>query len=258
MSVHPTAIVDESARVAESAEIGPYCIVGSDVDIGERTRLKAHVYAEGPLVVGQDNLFYPYCTVGVAPQDLKYRGERSRTLIGDRNTIREFVAIHRGTQGGGMITTIGSDNLLQAHAHVAHDCCIGSHIVLGHGVTMGGHVTIGDWAWVGAFSGIHQFCRIGAHAMIGGYSVITQDVLPYATTVSERPVKIFGANKVGLERRGFPSESIQALQTAFRILTRSGLNTSQALEKIRAEVPPDDTIADLLEFIATSERGFIK
>jgi UDP-N-acetylglucosamine acyltransferase len=257
-AVHPTAIVDASARIADTAEIGPYCILGAGVEIGERTCLKAHVYAEGPLVIGEDNLFYPYCTVGVAPQDLKYKGERSRTVIGDRNTIREFVAIHRGTEGGGMITSIGSDNLLQAHAHVAHDCCLASHIVLGHGVTMGGHVSIGEWAWVGAFSGVHQFCRVGRHAMIGGYSVITQDVLPYSTTVSQREVRIFGANKVGLERRGFPPEAIQTLQTAFRVLTRAGLNTTQAVERIREEVPPSEAISELLEFIATSERGFVK
>jgi UDP-N-acetylglucosamine acyltransferase len=258
MSVHPAAIVDESARIAPSAEIGPYCIVGADVEIGERTRLTAHVYAEGPLRIGEDNLLFPYVTVGVAPQDLKYKGERSRTVIGDRNTIREFAAIHRGTEGGGMITTIGNDNLLQAHAHVAHDCTLGAHIVLGHGVTMAGHVTIGDWAWVGAFSGIHQFCRVGRHAMIGGYSVITQDVLPYSTTVTEREAKVFGANKVGLERRGFPADSIHALQTAFRVLTRAGLNTSQAVERIRTEVPQTEAVADLLDFIAASERGFVK
>jgi UDP-N-acetylglucosamine acyltransferase len=258
MPVHPTAIVDGSARIDASAEIGPYCIIGAEVEIGARTRLRAHVFAEGPLVVGEDNLFYPYTTVGVAPQDLKYRGERSRTVIGDRNTIREFVAIHRGTEGGGMITSIGGDNLLQAYSHVAHDCSLGSHIVLGHGVTMGGHVAIGDWAWVGAFSGVHQFCRVGRHAMIGGYSVITQDVLPYSTTVSHREVKVFGANKVGLERRGFSGDAIQALQHAMRILSRSGLNTTQAVERIREEVPADEQISELLEFIAASERGFVK
>jgi UDP-N-acetylglucosamine acyltransferase len=258
MAVHPTAIIDASARIAASAEIGPYCIIGADVEIGERTVLKAHVYAEGPLLIGEENVLFPYVTVGVAPQDLKYKGERSRTVIGDRNTIREFAAIHRGTEGGGIITTIGSDNLLQAHAHVAHDCTLGSHIVLGHGVTMAGHVTIGDWAWVGAFSGVHQFCRVGRHAMVGGYSVITQDVLPYSTTVTEREAKVFGANKIGLERRGFDAEDIQALQTAFRVLTRSGLNTSQAVERIRTEVPQNEAISDLLEFIASSERGFVK
>ena len=157
-----------------------------------------------------------------------------------------------------MLTAIGDDNLLQAHAHVAHDCSLGSHIVLGHGVTMAGHVTIGDWAWVGAFSGVHQFCRIGRHAMVGGYSVITQDVLPFSTTVTEREARIFGANKTGLERRGFPAEAIQSLQTAFRLLTRSGLNTTQAVERIRAETPPNEAISELLEFIKSSQRGFVK
>jgi len=258
MPIHPTAIVDSSARIAESAEIGPYCCIAADVEIGARSVLKAHVFAEGPLAIGEDNLFYPYSTVGVAPQDLKYRGERSSTVIGDRNTIREFVAIHRGTTAGGMVTTIGNDNLLQAHAHVAHDCVLGSHIVLGHGVTMAGHVIIGDWAWVGAFSGVHQFCRVGRHAMVGGYSVITQDVLPFSTTVTEREARIFGANKTGLERRGFPAETILALQTAFRLLTRAGLNTTQAVEKIRAEAPPNEAISELLDFIGSSQRGFVK
>jgi UDP-N-acetylglucosamine acyltransferase len=258
MPVHPTAIVDRTARIADTAEIGPYCIIGADVEVGERTRMLAHVYVEGPIGIGEENLFYPYSTIGVAPQDLKYKGERSRTQIGSRNTIREFVAIHRGTEGGGMLTHIGDDNLLQAHSHVAHDCSLGSHIVLGHGVTMAGHVTIEDWAWVGAFSGIHQFCRVGKHSMIGGYSVVTQDVLPYSTSVSPREIKVFGANRVGLERRGFPEEVIESLQSTMRILTRSGLNTSQALERIRAEVPKCGEVDEVLAFIAASERGFVK
>jgi UDP-N-acetylglucosamine acyltransferase len=258
MPVHPTAIVDRTARIADTAEIGPYCIIGADVEVGERTRMLAHVYVEGPIGIGEDNLFYPYSTIGVAPQDLKYKGERSRTEIGSRNTIREFVAIHRGTEGGGMLTRIGDGNLLQAHSHVAHDCSLGSHIVLGHGVTMAGHVTIEDWAWVGAFSGIHQFCRVGKHSMIGGYSVVTQDVLPYSTSVSPREIKVFGANRVGLERRGFPEEVIESLQSTMRILTRSGLNTTQALERIRAEVPKCGEVDEVLAFIAASERGFVK
>ena len=162
-----------------------------------------HVFVEGPIEIGDDNLFYPYSTVGVAPQDLKYKGERSETKIGHRNLIREFVTIHRGTEGGGMLTSIGSDNLLSAYTHVAHDVRIGNHTVLSHGATLGGHVLVDDYAVVGAYCGIHQFCRVGRFAMIGGYSVVTQDVLPFATTVSARENKIFGANRVGLERRGY-------------------------------------------------------
>jgi UDP-N-acetylglucosamine acyltransferase len=202
MPIHPTAIVDPAARVDPSADIGPYSILGPEVEIGARTRLMAHVYVEGPTWIGEDNLFFPYSTVGVASQDLKYRGERAETRIGRRNRIREFVTIHRGTGGGGALTSIGDDNLLMAYVHVAHDVHIGSRTILGNAVTFGGHVTVGDWAGIGAFSGVHQFCRIGRHCYIGGYSVVTQDVLPYSMTVSPREVKTFGANRTGLERRG--------------------------------------------------------
>jgi UDP-N-acetylglucosamine acyltransferase len=210
------------------------------------------------MTIGEDNTFYPYSTVGVAPQDLKYQGEKSQTVIGDRNRIREFVTIHRGTEGGGMLTRIGSDNLLMAYAHVAHDVQMADHIVLGHGGTLGGHVIVGEWAVVSAHSGIHQFCRIGRHSIIGGYSVVTQDILPYSTTVSPREVKTFGANKVGLERRGFPTSTIEGLQNAFRILTRSGLNTTQAIERIREEIPDIPEIDELIDFIQSAERGFVK
>ena len=258
MPVHPTALVDKTARIADSADIGPYCIVGADVEVGARTVFKAHIFAEGPLTIGEDNVFYPYTTVGVAPQDLKYKGERSRTVIGDRNRIREFVTIHRGTEGGGMTTAIGHDNLLMAYVHVAHDVYVGSHTVLSNGATLAGHVVIGDWAVIGAFSGVHQFCRVGRHAMIGGYSVVTQDALPFATTVTQRETRVFGANRTGLERRGFDSEIIDSLQTSLRLLTRAGLNTAQAVERIRAEVPQNEYISELLDFIASSERGFVK
>ncbi len=258
MPIHPTAIVDPRAHVAATAEIGPYCILGADVAIGERTRLMAHVYVEGPIRIGEDNIFFPYSTVGVASQDLKYHGERSETRIGDRNKIREFVTIHRGTEGGGMVTSIGSDNLLMAYVHVAHDCSVGSHVVLGHSATLGGHVAVGDWAVVSASTGVHQFCRIGRHAIVGGYSVVTQDVMPFSNTVSEREIKVFGANRIGLERRGFATESIESLQIALRLLTRAGLNTTQAIERIRADVPACAEVDELIEFIHASERGVVK
>lgn len=258
MGIHPTAIVDPAARIAETAEIGPYSIVGPEVEIGPGTRLMAHVYVEGPTWIGQDNIFFPYSTVGVASQDLKYKGERAETRIGNRNRIREFVTIHRGTEGGGLVTSIGDDNLLMAYVHVAHDVRIGNHTVLANGVTIGGHVEVGDWAVIGAFSGVHQFCRVGRHAMVGGYSVITQDIAPYSTTVSPREAKVYGANKTGLERRGFPTETIEKLQKAFRLLTHAKLNTSQAIERIRAEIPDCPEVQELIEFILASERGVIK
>ena len=258
MAVHPSAIVDPSARIADSAEIGPYCVIGPDVTIGARTRLLGHIYVEGPISIGEDSVFHPYSTVGVAPQDLKYHGERSETRIGDKNLIREFVTIHRGTEGGGLLTTIGDENLLQAYAHVAHDCHVGSHCILSHSATLGGHVTIEDYAVVGAHCGVHQFCRVGEHCYIGGYSVITQDVLPYSLVVTERGAQLFGVNKVGLERRGFSKDTVQSLHKAIRILTKSGLNTDQALERIRDEVAADPATEKLLGFIESSERGIVK
>ena len=258
MAIHPSAIVDPKARIAGTADIGPYCIIGAEVEIGEGTRLMANVYVEGPAWIGEENVFFPYSTAGVASQDLKYKGERAETRIGHRNKIREFVTIHRGTEGGGLVTRIGDDNLLMAYVHVAHDVQVGNHTVLSHGATLGGHVIVGDWAVVGAYTGVHQFCRIGRHTFIGGYSVVTQDVLPFSLTVSEREIRIFGANRTGLERRGFATDRIEPLQTAFRLLTRAGLNTSQAVERIRAEIDPTPDLDELLAFIDESERGFVK
>ena len=258
MPIHPTAIVDPAARIAESAEIGPYSIIGAGVEIGARTLVKGHVFMEGALTIGDDNIFFPYSTVGVAPQDLKYKGETSQLRIGHRNRIREFATLHRGTEGGGMITSIGDDNLLMAYTHVAHDVQLGSHVVLSHAATLGGHVIVEDWAWIGAAVGVHQFCRIGRHSITGGYSVVTQDVLPFSNTVTAREAKVFGANSTGLERRGFSAAAIDSLHKAFRLLTRAGLNTAQAIERIRQEVPPGEEVNELLEFIASSERGFIK
>jgi UDP-N-acetylglucosamine acyltransferase len=256
--IHPTAIVDPHARIAESAEIGPFCVIGPEVEIGERTRLMANLYIEGPTWIGADNIFFPYTTVGVASQDLKYQGERAETRIGNRNRIREFVTIHRGTAGGGRVTSIGDDNLLMAYTHVAHDVRIGNHTILANAVTLGGHVTVGDWASIGAACGVHQFCRIGRHCYVGGYSVVTQDVMPYSMTVQKREIGVFGANKTGLERRGFPTETIERLQTAFRLLTRAGLNTSQAIEKIETELGACPELEEVIEFIRSSERGVIK
>ena len=258
MPVHPTAIVSPGARIAETAEIGPYSIIGDEVEIGAGSRLMAHVYMEGPLRAGEDNLFFPYSTVGVVSQDLKYHGERAETRIGNRNKIREFVTIHRGTEGGGLVTSIGDDNLMMAYTHVAHDVHVGNRVVLANAVTLGGHVSVGDWAVIGASTGVHQFCRVGRHAIIGGYSVVTQDVLPFSNTVSERGIKVFGANRIGLERRGFERATIEKLQTALRLLTRAGLNTSQAVERIRAEIAECPEVEELVAFIGESQRGVIK
>jgi UDP-N-acetylglucosamine acyltransferase len=258
MAIHPSALIDPQARISTSAEIGPFCIIGAGVEIGARTRMMAHVYVEGLTHIGEDNVFYPYSTIGVASQDLKYKGEPAETRIGNRNKIREFVSIHRGTEGGGLVTEIRDDNLLMAYAHVAHDVRVGDHTQIGNAVTFAGHVVVEDWAVIEAFSGVHQFCRIGKHAFVGGYSVVTKDVLPFSMTVSPRESKVFGENKVGLERRGFAKDVIESLHKAFRLLTKSGLNTTQAVERIRAEVPDGPEVRDLLAFMERSERGFVK
>ena len=258
MPVHPTAIVDPAARIDASAEIGPWCVIGAEVEIGARTRLMANLFVEGPATIGEDNIFFPYSTVGVASQDKKYKGERAHTRIGNRNSIREFVTIHRGTEGGGLLTSIGDDCLLMTYTHVAHDCRIGNNVILGNSVGLAGHVTIEDWADVSPFSGVHQFCRIGRHSFIGPYTVIKQDVMPFSLTSCQPEVSVFGANAVGLARRGVDRIAIEALQTAFRLLTRAGLNTSQAVERIRDEVASCAEVEALLEFIEASERGVIK
>jgi UDP-N-acetylglucosamine acyltransferase len=258
MAIHPTAIVDSKADVSADAEIGPYCIVGANVAIGSQTRLIAHVVLEGKLTIGKDNIFYPYSNIGAAPQDLKYKGEPSETRIGNRNKIREFVTVNRGTEGGGMITAIGDDNLVMAYVHVAHDVVLTDRIILANGVTFAGHVHVGEYANIGGHTGIHQFVRIGRHSMVGSYSVINRDVLPFSTIASPREANVYGANRIGLERRGFTAEQIEPLQNALRILTRSGLNTSQALSRIEEELPKTPEIDELQAFIRDSKHGFVK
>lgn len=258
MGIHPTAIVDNTAEIATDAEIGPYCVIGPGVSIGARTRLLAHNYLEGKLTIGEDNVFFPYASCGLTPQDMKYRGEPSQTRIGHRNSIRECVTIHRGTEGGGRLTGIGDDNLLMAYVHIAHDVILGNHIVLANNVTFAGHVVVDDYVNIGGLSAIHQFVRIGAYAIVGSYSVIKKDVLPYSTTASAHEAHVYGANRVGLERRGFDTEAIEPLQNAFRLLTRGGLNTSQALAKIEQEVPPTPEVKHVLDFIRASKHGFVK
>lgn len=258
MAIHSTAIIDSKAEIAPDAEIGPYCVIGRDVKIGARTQLMAHAFMEGKLAIGEDNVFYPYCSCGVAPQDLKYKGEASETRIGNRNKIREFVTIHRGTEGGGMVTSIGDDNLLMAYVHVAHDVIIGNHIILANGVTFAGHVIVDDYANVGGLSAVHQFIQIGKYSMIGSRSVIKQNVLPFSITATQHASQIYGANRVGLQRNGFTSDEIESLQNAFRVLTHSGLNTSQALTRVAEEIPQTESVKELLQFIRASDRGFTK
>ena len=258
MPIHPSAIIHPDTTIAADADIGPYCVIGQGVKIGARTRLTSHVVLEGKLTVGEDNVFFPFCSCGVEPQDKKYHGEPSETIIGNGNSIREFVTIHRGTEGGGMRTVIGDHNLLMAYVHVAHDVIIHNHTILANGVTFAGHVTVEDYANVGGLSAIHQFVRIGKYSIVGSRSVIKQNVLPFSQTASDHESKVYGANRVGLQRSGFPPQAIEPLQTAFRLISNAGLNTSQALARIEQEIPPTTEVKELLDFIRSSERGFVK
>jgi UDP-N-acetylglucosamine acyltransferase len=256
VSIHSSAIVAPGAVVPESCNVGPYCTIGPEVVLGEGCTLVSHVVLDGRTRIGARNTIYPFTSIGVAPQDLKYGGEPTETEIGDDNVIRECVTVSRGTTGGGGITRIASHNLLMAYVHIGHDSQVGSHCILANAATLAGHVTIEDYASVGAFSPVHQYCTVGQHAFIGGGTIVTQDVLPFSKTSSRRENKAFGVNAVGLQRRGFSAERIQALQKVFRLLLVSKLNTTQALEKIK-ELEGEDA-KTVAEFIARSHRGVIK
>jgi UDP-N-acetylglucosamine acyltransferase len=255
--IHPTAIVSPEACIAENATIGPYCRIGDRVSIGEGCRFDSHVIVEGPTTIGKNNHFFPFGTVGLQPQDLKFRGEETFLTIGNHNTFREYVNIHRGTKGGGGHTRIGDHNFLMAYVHIGHDSILGNHVILANAATLAGHVTIADHATVGAFSGVHQYCRVGAHGFVGGYSVVTKDVLPYSKTVSERDTHAYGPNVIGLERKGFSAEQIHYIKAAFRLLLQSKLNTSQAVEAIKAKMQSPE-VQVILDFIETADRGVIK
>jgi UDP-N-acetylglucosamine acyltransferase len=258
MSIHPTAIVDPKAKVHLSCKIGPYCVIGPDVELGEGCHLVSHVAMEGPTRIGADNGFFPFSSIGLAPQDLSYQGEPTRLEIGDHNEIREFVTINRGTVKGGGLTRIGDHNLIMAYTHIAHDCQVGSHIIMANAATLGGHVTVGDWATVGALCPVHHFVRIGTHAFIGGGTTITRDVLPFSKTSAERGTHAYGLNAVGLERRGFTKERIGKIHHAYRLLLASKLNTTQALDRLKSESDLGEDVEMLIRFIESSERGVIK
>ena len=256
--IHPTALIDPAAKVPASCSVGPYCIVGAEVELGESCELISHVVIHGPATIGSNNRFFPFCTIGAEPQDISYKGEKTRLEMGDSNVIRECVTLNRGTAKGGGVTRIGSHTLIMAYSHVGHDSVIGDHAMLVNGATLAGHVTVEEWAVVGALCPVHQFVRIGAHAYIGGGTVITQDVLPFSKCVEPRDVRTYGLNSIGLERRGFSKERIAKIQHAFRVLINSRLNTTQALEKLKSEGNQGDDVAMLIRFIQESERGVIK
>lgn len=256
MKIHPSAVIAPGAVVPESCAVGPFCTIGPEVVLGEECRLISHVVLDGRTRIGARNVFYPFCSVGVAPQDLKYKGEPTETVVGDDNTIRESVTISRGTVGGGGVTRIGSNCLLMTCVHIGHDSLVGSHCILANAATLAGHVVIEDHVTLGAFCPVHQHCVIGAYAFIGGGTIVTQDVLPFSLTSARRENKAFGINKIGLERRGFSAERLALLQKAYRLLLSGKLNTTQALERMRGLA--GDDVALLVRFIEGSQRGVIK
>jgi UDP-N-acetylglucosamine acyltransferase len=256
--IDATAIVHPRARIGEGTVIGPHVKIGSRVTLGSNCRIGASTVIDGWTEIGDECEIYPFASIGQVPQDLKFRGEETRLTIGQRNIFREFVTIHRGTRGGGGVTTIGDRNVFMAYVHVAHDCHVGNDTIFGNTATLGGHVTVEDFANVSAGSGVHQFCRVGRHAFIGGYSVVTKDALPFARTVGARPARIYGLNTVGLMRRGFAPDVISKLKRTFRYLLQSKLNTTSALLQIQSDrslACPE--VHYLLEFIRASQRGVI-
>lgn len=252
------AVVDPGAVVPASCTIGPFCRVGAGVEMGEHCELVSHVVVEGPTKLGSHNKLFPFAAVGIAPQDLTYKDEPTRLEVGDRNHIREYVTLHRGTVKGGGLTRIGDDCLIMAYSHVAHDCVVGNSVIMANAATLAGHVLVEDFSVVGAFSAVHQFTRVGKYAYVGGGSIVTQDVLPFSKTSATRDVHAYGANALGLERRGFDKERVRKIQHAFRVLLASKLNTSQALERLRGEGDLGEDVEILVAFIESSQRGVVK
>jgi UDP-N-acetylglucosamine acyltransferase len=255
--VHSTAVVDPRARLADGVEIGPYVVIDGDVEIAPGCLVGPFCHFEGPLKVGEGNRFVSHCSIGAPPQDRSYRGEPTRLEVGPGNLFREFVTLHRGSPKGHGVTRVGGWGLYMVGAHVAHDCEVGDHVEFSQLGTLGGHVRVGSHATIGAFSAVHQFCSVGEYAFIGGGTMATKDCLPYMKVVGSRPARCYGPNTVGLERKGFSLEAREALKKAWRFLHSSKLTTSEATERIAAELGGVPEVARLLEFIGASQRGVI-
>lgn len=255
--IHPQAIVDPSAKIADDVSIGPFTVIGANVEIGSGTTVASHVVINGPTKIGKDNRIFQFSSVGEKPQDLKFNDEQTELIVGDRNTIREYVTLHRGTPGGDAVTRIGNDNLFMASSHVAHDCILGDHIILANATALAGHVVVDDHAILGGYTTVHQFTRIGAHAFTGFSTAIDRDVLPFFTVAGNR-ARAIGINKEGLKRRGFSAETIRALQDAFKLLIKSSCSHKVALEKVEALAGQDENVRKMLDFLDASERGWIR
>ncbi len=257
MQIHSTAVVSAKAQIGSGSYIGPYTVIGDEVTLGAGVRIDGHCVIDGRTRIGEETHVFPFVSIGLPPQDLKFAGESTETEIGRRNRIREFATIHRGTSGGGGLTRTGDDCFLMAQAHVAHDCLLGNNVIMANAATLAGHVIVDDGANIGAYSGVHQFCRVGREAYVGGYSVVVKDALPFALTVGNH-AKCYGLNKVGVRRRGYSRETIAALHHAFHLLLSSKLNTTQALERIREEIKDSDEVNELVRFVESSKRGVVK
>jgi UDP-N-acetylglucosamine acyltransferase len=256
--IHPTAQIDPSARIADNVSIGAYTVIGADVVIGEGTSIGPHVVIEGPTVIGRDNRISQFASIGGPPQDKKWKGERTELVIGDRNLIREFVTINRGTGDGGGITRVGNDNWLLAYVHVAHDCQIGNHVVFSNYSALAGHAEIGDWTILSGFSGVHQFCKVGAHAFIGMGCLVGSDVPPFVMMANETRGRPRGINSEGLKRRGFDTARIAAIKRAYRTLYMAGLPLAEAREQLMAQAETSEDVRQMLEFIDRSERALAR
>jgi UDP-N-acetylglucosamine acyltransferase len=256
--IHAQAVVSAAARLADGVEIGAFAVIGPDVELGEGCMVHDHAVINGPSRFGSRNVFHPFCVIGGDPQDYTFAGEHVKLVVGDGNIFREHVTISRGTRKGGGITRVGNDNFFLSYSHVGHDCQIGNGTLFVNGATLAGHVTVQDFVTVGAFSPVHQFCRLGRYAYIGACTVITQDVLPFSLIVTERETKCFGANTIGLERKGFSPERIQILQRAFTLLVRSKKNTTQALQELRKALGDSGDVQEMIAFVENAQRGIIK
>jgi UDP-N-acetylglucosamine acyltransferase len=256
--IHHLSVVSPDAELGEDVVVGPFCVVEGPSKIGNRTVLRSHVVVGPNTEIGEDNDIFPHATVGLQCQDISYKGELTRLVLGDRNIIRESATLHRGTPKGGGITKVGDDNFIMAGAHIAHDCTVGNQVIMANCASLAGHVEVGSFVNIAGFSAVHQYSRVGDHAFMGGFTTANMDVLPYMKTVGTREAKSYGVNKVGLKRRGFAEETIKALQHAHRILFGMGLLREEALERAASELGSHPEVAYLLDFIRSSKRGVIR
>jgi UDP-N-acetylglucosamine acyltransferase len=253
--IHPTAVIDSNAKIGKNVSIGPYCCIGENVEIGDGVELKSHVVIDGQTLIGADSKFFPFASIGLPPQDLKYSGEESMLTLGERNIVREYVTMNPGTDGGGLETRIGNDNLFMVGAHVAHDCIVGNNVIMANNATLAGHVTVDDYAIIGGLAAVHQFCRIGRHAMIGGMSGVENDIIPYASVLGGR-AWLSGLNLVGLKRRGFSKDEIKSLRVAYRQLFAEEGLLSERIEDVAGQFSEVEGIMEIVEFMrAESQRG---